>query len=281
MTTRVSDSFTDTDSTSLDAHTPDIGGSWVEENGQWDIQSNRANTTGSAPGGNNWLASIDSGISDGVVSCVINLGANDEGGVLVRFTDTNHFWLIVIHESNNDFRLMENNAGWTERDKVVLSNIAAGTDYTIEITLNGATISATLDGGNQISYSLATFNQTATKHGLYGNPAAIKYDDFSVSDLVPGRVTHIVSESLSQPTAIPGRITQAMAESLAQSSAIDGRVTVAGIEVANAPTIVPTRFTHLGLEVLIGTMVTPAPGGAAGSEIEADIFGWPKLSDSW
>jgi hypothetical protein len=57
--------FTAANGTSLDAITPEVGGAWTEQSGDWDVQSNRANPDGAA------IATVDSGLDDAIVDSAI------------------------------------------------------------------------------------------------------------------------------------------------------------------------------------------------------------------
>ncbi len=74
----ISDSFTDPDSTSLDAHTPDvdwIGGGWSITNGTNTIQTNRSEPS---VGGAWGMSQIDVGVSDFVITGTVVFGGEGD-----------------------------------------------------------------------------------------------------------------------------------------------------------------------------------------------------------
>lgn len=175
--TAISDTFTDTNGVSLDAHASDRndpGTAWVESAGVWDIQSNQANVV-SGTGAR--IAQKESNLPDCIVSADCTR-AGGAAGLVCRFTDTSNFWLIEV--TGTVFRIRENNAGTlTVRASVALTT-GVGVTRAISVTLNGSTITATADGANEISYASATHNQTATKHGPAGDTNGNLYDNFVV-----------------------------------------------------------------------------------------------------
>ena len=175
------DTFTDTDGVSLDAHTPDTnspGNPWVELNGVWEISSNRV-IFNAAP---NWSqAVIDAEMADLTVEAVCRLTGTYGGGLIVRLSDDNNFWLLQIDNNSDTLILYEiNGGGATNRAQAAVS-IAINTDYAVKMTTSGTTITAWLDGANEISYNSATFNQTSTRVGLAQNSGQAVFDDFTVT----------------------------------------------------------------------------------------------------
>lgn len=190
MTVQVSDSFTDTTNTALDAHTPDTdvgGGGWTEVIGtDWTIQSNAANS-GTADA----TASIDCGEADINLSCEAdNSGLSDlagqSAGLAARISNSSNFWAIVINDTGNTFRIAEKNAGtYTTRASASVT-INSGTFYTLTAQLSGATITAQIDGANEISYGSASLNQTVTVHGIKTRRPFDRIDDFLAETAAAG-----------------------------------------------------------------------------------------------
>ncbi|MBN1315456.1 MAG: hypothetical protein JXA42_08310 [Anaerolineales bacterium] len=172
--------FTAENGLSLDAYNPDIGNSFVEAQGDWDIQENRAriiNTTGVAI-----TTTINSDVKlEAVISCGFT---SDTVGLVFRYTDTSNFWFTRIRHSDSSFKLYELCGGIFFQRAVAYPTILLNTDYVIRVVVDGQSIAATLDGGNQISYALASFNQTAVLHGLYASAGVnSRHDDFIISTL--------------------------------------------------------------------------------------------------
>jgi len=179
------DTFTDTDGTLLDAHTPDIdtvGGGWTNAHGSWDIQGNKAQkcTAGSAPQAA--IAVVDVGQADCVLTATFTLATEDSygyGGFTARFTDKDNLFFISISASEDRFALARRQGGvWTTLDYVSVP-ISAGVEYTIRCTLAGNDITAVLNGTYTVS-ATDSMNNTSTVHGLFCGNAAHTADNFRV-----------------------------------------------------------------------------------------------------
>jgi hypothetical protein len=166
MTILVQDSFNDPNGTSLDAHTPDVdveGGGWIEW-ADYEIQSNRA-----VANGGQYSAVIDAGESDVIVTATMrtDFAGGREVGLVVRASDNTHYWMVQLRPTDNKFWLLERNGGsYTERASSTSVAINIGTEYEVVVRCDGQTITATMDGGNEISYASASFNETETLHGI-------------------------------------------------------------------------------------------------------------------
>jgi len=182
------DTFTDANGTALTAHTPDIdtvGGGWIHVLDTWQIDANKAEPASEsvAP----WpFAWADCGVSDAVVTCNVearNWQTGMGNRVVVCGVDVDNFVDVGIELKTGTFYIQEAKAGpWTILASTVPTPaLVNGQVYTIEVTISGASVVATLDGGNQIS---ATMTITpGTKFGLSsrdvgtGNQA---FDEFKV-----------------------------------------------------------------------------------------------------
>lgn len=194
MTIQVQDNFTDPNGTALDAHTPNVdvvGGGWSEVIGtDWTIQSNTANTAAL-----DGTASIDCGEADINLSCEADSNAlssqqQQSAGLCARLSNSSNFWAIIINDIGNTFRIAEKNAGtYTTRASASVT-INGGTFYTLTAQLSGATITAQIDGANEISYGSATLNQTTTVHGIKARRAADRIDDFLAETAAAGGVVN-------------------------------------------------------------------------------------------
>jgi hypothetical protein len=173
------DTFTDANGTALPAHTMDVGGTWsVDVAGTYTVQGNRANFVNST-GGN--LAWADAGQADVTLTAVVNI-SSAYGGVVLRFSDANNYWLVFLDNPDGAFQLYEKNAGSFTQRASLNTTISTNTDHTLSVTAGAATITATLDGASQISYGSATDNQTATKCGLYDQGSSgCQWDNFKVT----------------------------------------------------------------------------------------------------
>lgn len=175
--------FTAANSTDLDALSPEVGGTWTEQSGDWEVSANQITPT---TDNTEHIATVDSGISDAIVDAVVEISTDAGGlehGIVLRFSDTSTYWKVSVNATNNDVGLWEINAGVTERaNTAVVINTA--TDYAVRAIADGQTIDAFVDGSNKISYGSAANNENETEHGLYTyfNVAAdfADFDNFAV-----------------------------------------------------------------------------------------------------
>ena len=153
--------------------------------GTLDIQSNRAHSIGPRPPNPpRYLATADAGQSDVEATLIVNIPDTLSGGLALRATDHNNFWLIGIWVGGNLLRLHERNGGvWITRSEVSKA-LSSNTDYTLTATANGQTITGSLnDGGSGVSYNSATLNETVTTHGMHFDPPDSLFDHFRVDAL--------------------------------------------------------------------------------------------------
>jgi hypothetical protein len=176
------DPFTDANSTAVGSHTMYLGNGWTVQSGAIVITSNKAVASGTAPGGPQWVATIATSYADCTTSVVINVttGTGTYYGLALRYSDNNNMWW-AIAEGGGTFAIFERNAGTNTLRASASLTITAGTNYTIQAVLSGSTITATINGGNQISYGSATLNQTANTHGIRLGDANGTIDNFTVT----------------------------------------------------------------------------------------------------
>lgn len=177
------DTFTDSNGTSLDAHDSNTSGpdnqdidslTGVEQSGDWDIQSNRANPDGA--GIHTW----DMGKADVFADLVVNGGAAGNPGLLLRFTDTSNYWYLQADRVNNQLELHEVDATVDTVRATAGVVINDSTDYTLRVICEGKTIKGFINGVNLVSYASAALNEGATRHGLFADDAACEFDNFLV-----------------------------------------------------------------------------------------------------
>lgn len=194
--------FTAANGVSLDAITPEVGGTWTEQVDDWEIQGNRAVPVGlSTPGSSGWVATIASGLADVIVDCIVQHTASVLGafrGICVRFTNDDNFWGIYTNDFSNTFSIYERNGGvFTLRASIAVA-IGTAADHDVRTIAYGQTIDAFLDGGSKISYGLAALNETETLHGLSNAIVDTfgQWDNFAVY----ARTSAIYDEELSKCT---------------------------------------------------------------------------------
>lgn len=189
----VEDQFIDIDLTSLHLHSPDVapgGAAWTELQGDWIISGNRAINTLAA---NNARALIDAGVADEIIlsaSCAHNTGSTSvqrDVGLVIRADLADTWYQVGFNEFSGVFRIVEVNASvFTEVASVSVA-IAPDTFHTIVATVSGQTITATLDGANEISYSNASLNQASTLHGIRGRDPTTQFEWFLIETADAGQ----------------------------------------------------------------------------------------------
>lgn len=159
------DTFTDTNGTSLDAHTMDLGTGWTEQTGNWDIQSNQANrVTGSTVS----VATTETGQADVVLECVIDVGsASETSKVVSRFVDNNNHWYTQYNPAagGGQFQLFEFAAGVPISRAAVTSVGATGASRFVSI-MDNEDFTAWIKDDNRLTYGAAAAGKTATLHGI-------------------------------------------------------------------------------------------------------------------
>lgn len=172
--TIVLDHFTDADGVLLTSHTPDASpASWQNFDGTYQISSNQATAASLTHG----QAIV--GINTGQADCTISASqqhANSQG-VLARLTDRLNYWW--MNRAASSFVLYEvNNNTFTQRASASHPKV---TPETYTLTCSGSTITASA-GSDSCPYASASFNQSATTHGLYSDGTTNRiYDDFQVT----------------------------------------------------------------------------------------------------
>jgi hypothetical protein len=164
-----SDTFTDTNGTSLDAHTADVGGAYDEEGScEWEIQSNKGEyLSGSA------LCVASTDVSDATVRVSADIGVpNDTNysvGVMVRGSDASNWWALVISRDSGGtphLDIVENNAGTTTtRDTENLGAVTGTTQSVVFSVTSGDLFTGTL-GATEVTYTSSLHN-TNTEIGLF------------------------------------------------------------------------------------------------------------------
>lgn len=190
MTIQVSDSFTDTTGTDLSAHTVSPtnvpGGSWTELTNTWQIAGG-VNAGLITSGAQNSSASIPCGFADGNLSveadsAATNTATSGDCGLIVRASDSNNFFKFGVNAQADAFRIVERNGGTNTTRATTSITITPGTYYTVTVNLNGQTVTAQLDGANEISYGSAALNETVENHGLQCRYLGDRMDDFLADD---------------------------------------------------------------------------------------------------
>jgi len=208
MSVIFSDTFTDTDSTAIGSHDPDVGGgvgAWVMQGVQAiEIQSNKAKYLS---GSGFAFAAADTSDADVQVEVDIAIpnAANYSYGVVVRLADVSNYWLIDVvrvSSGNPGMRLIRvESAGLNVENEDTNVGAVSGTTVNVRVVCSGNTITGYLDDVQKVTYGSASFQSTATKHGIsvyadYDNTGT--FDNFSVdsdpvvASFVPAIINKII-----------------------------------------------------------------------------------------
>lgn len=307
----VSDSFDRVDSSVLGntdgAGAEESGGSgfaWTEQIGEWQIVSNKLHGTGSGDAQGQWVATVDTSEADVVIQATMQTDqAGGRPGIVMRYNEANSTFFSVQcqHSGTNMFRIIEHNPYGSRVIRAASAKtFNTNTDYAVLAIVGGSTITAFVDGGNRVSYSLATLNQTSTLHGLYNKdgdtpkfnnfviwprtlpaadqatldawlPAAQTYlfrDDFTTAESAP-----IVSPRLSEPG--PGKLTVTESDGsfsidgnglnfTSQSTPVWGDLDVSSASITRAAGVIAKTTWNLSADDFLrfgwGTGATPVHG---------------------
>jgi hypothetical protein len=149
-------------------------------NNYFGISSNKGYFSNAAFGG--LAAVIDSGTSDGTLKVSIDFGPNEEG-IAFRATDASNYLVAKCSTGLNQCAIMKRDNG-ADSHVVAWTNATFGVAANMIVAMSGSSISLYVDGTLVISTTI-TFNQTATKHGLYvyGGISGAAFDNFSFNAL--------------------------------------------------------------------------------------------------
>ena len=190
LTLLVYDTFTDTNGTSLDAHTPEIApGLWTEQLGQWEIQSNGAQLATIA-GDNQHIATIDPGAADVTIETSITqrIGLMDIG-IIANYQDQNNHWLCLWRADGDVASILQRTAGvYTDRGSVATApEPGVGSSGTIKVVTSGDTITLFINGVQKVTYTTSgRALKTQTRCGIRdyttggAPPRGATFNDFSV-----------------------------------------------------------------------------------------------------
>lgn len=194
--TLLSDTFTDTNGTALASHTMTVGSGWTADSGSYQVQSNQA--AAQTTGGVHNIASADAGQADATATLnVVVPGSNFfSAGLSCRVTNGTNLWEVRLQSdsagANTRVNITEHNAG-TQTERVSTTIAFSGT-VALQVVLSGSTITAYINGVLQATYASASFNQTATRFGIYNyrdsnganSYVQVPMDDFLVTGTSSG-----------------------------------------------------------------------------------------------
>jgi len=118
-----------------------------------------------------------------VKSTSASAGNGNDAGIVGRWSDSSNYWRIGAHSKDDVFAITERYSATPTIRASASVTIDTSTFYTIVATFSAKTISATLDGSNNISYGSAALNETKTVFGIFVRNATDAIDDFKVEAL--------------------------------------------------------------------------------------------------
>lgn len=168
---QVIDTFTDTNGTALTAHTPNTGGAWTTVTGTFKILGNCCVPNSDA---DNDMALINTGWSDGLVAAdttayYTGAGNVDNPQLVFRATDVNNYWYLRWQPETGGTLVIFKMVAGVLTFVDLLANVAvvpSGQATQVMATFNGPNIAYFING-RQILRCVDTFNQTATRCGIF------------------------------------------------------------------------------------------------------------------
>lgn len=170
---RARDDFTDTDLTSLDAHTPDMGSGWVEDVGAWAIFGNALSQTVAANCiarnltvlADKQAAELIIGATNNPVGPGIRGAAGPDGYVVYRDVANN---LQIYRVDNNTYNLVSS------------TTFTTGSTTGVWIDGDGDDLTVKIDGVNRLTGTDATY--AAGTSLIYGVNGTDLCDQFAAYD---------------------------------------------------------------------------------------------------
>lgn len=183
------DAFTDTDSTSLDAHTiaptNTPATSWaliklVTTAGAAAarVTSNQAEVTVNSTG-----AVVDAGVADCTITAdwTPQAAQNNRGRLVFRYSADGSEWFAYMNEPGSKYELYEYDTDTLTQRGTVDFTFVDGTTYAIKVVLSGAGMELFVDAVSKITFSSALF-ETETQHGIGFNTGhSGLFDNFKVT----------------------------------------------------------------------------------------------------
>jgi hypothetical protein len=161
----LADSFTGVDGTAGSAHSPEVGPNPAAQVGTFKLLGNALVPNTNADGDQQ---SWDVGVSDYTVSydgvnSYSSLGNTSINSLLVRYSDTSHYWLVEFRADNSTVTIYS----WNSPTLTPLASggftATSGSVHQFRVVCSGQLIQAYVDGALICQVTNAAFQQTATK----------------------------------------------------------------------------------------------------------------------
>lgn len=165
-----SHSFDTTDSTTL--VNTDAGGSGssggsgltlTESVGDWEHASNRLESVGAVTS----IVTTDVSQSDLTAEFTIQAASGGVHGFVYRYVDSNNYWVSGIDIADGDYKIVEVTSGTATTRATITSSLAALTDATVQVIVDGTT--HRLIAADQIVEYTSSQHQSATTIGFKSN----------------------------------------------------------------------------------------------------------------
>jgi hypothetical protein len=171
------DSFTDANGTSLSSHRMDVGGGWTQQASAGTagvIQGNQA-LLGQNGASGNVIYTTPTSYANVTLAVTIDLpsaGNNSlsDAGLVFRFQDANNYSFVTV--GSGGMAVYEKSGGSFTQRAAAGFTVSLDTNYTIVAVVSGATVRASVNGGNVLTYGSLAVNPTGTTHGLRYNGGA-------------------------------------------------------------------------------------------------------------
>ena len=160
------DTFTDTDTTSLDAHTMDVGSGWTIVNGVWTISSNKA--VEATQSGTFYKVVTESNRTNFDASLELTLPvitSKFSHGLLFRYQDTSHHLWVTIGWETGATAFINIKTDATIHETVAVPHHYS-TTKTLRVVASGDVIKVYYDGTLYITRNISTYNDK-TKIGIW------------------------------------------------------------------------------------------------------------------
>jgi hypothetical protein len=190
MSNLLKDTFTDSAGTNLTAHVMDQGPGWVAvtNGGTWQINSAnqaRVSTSGTLTGNaDTSLITADAGVAD--VAAQVDFtgsGGTIKPGIILNYKDASNWWMLNA-SSSTGVNIFELAGGSLVQRANKAYTISSGTTYTLGGSTSGDTITLSMNGVQQLTYTQPVRDdKTSTVCGLATttHDTTTVFDNFIVS----------------------------------------------------------------------------------------------------
>lgn len=137
---------------------------WSVEQGAMTIQSNEAvfNTTVGEK-----QTVIDAGAADVEIQALVRCGSSFCPGVVLRYVDINHYFMMQLHKGEQKLYIKEDLNGYSARASKAWA-INENDEFLVKVVASGTSIQLYINGNLELEWTSSN-NLNATEHGLWCN----------------------------------------------------------------------------------------------------------------